>query len=208
MAMKKRALSISLLLACAGMVSLCKAAPESFDFKDPKTVNNVVFRTDALLESINGTGTGISGRVDFDPENPSAMKGKIVLETMSLTVPNPTMQGHLRGATWLDAAKYPHITFEALSVANVKGQDNKWTADVTGDLTVKNVTKRITVPVKIAFLKDKLGQRIPNVQGDLLVLRAQFTIKRSDYNINKGNAEDKVSDDIDLTLSLAGQAPR
>jgi len=57
-------------------------------------------------------------------------------------------------------------------------------------------------------LKGKLKDRFPQLQGDLLVLRSNFTIKRSDYNINKGNAEDKVSDDIDLKLSLAGQSPR
>jgi hypothetical protein len=39
-------------------------------------------------------------------------------------------------------------------------------------------------------------------------LRATFTVKRSDFGINKGMLEDKVSDDIELTLSLAGQSPR
>lgn len=199
---------ICLLLTFTGFTIASLAEPLSFDFKDPKHVNNVVFRTDALLESINGTATGISGKVDFDPENPATLKGKIVLEAATLTVPNPMMQTHLQSPMWLEVAKYPNITFEALSVENLKGENNKWTADVTGNLTVKNVTKKIVVPVKLQYLKGRLKERLPNLQGDLLVLRANFTIKRSDYNINKGNGEDKVSDDIDLTLSLAGQAPR
>ena len=45
------------------------------------------------------------------------------------------------------------------------------------------------------------------LQGDLLVIRAKFTVKRSDYGINKGQGEDKVSDDIALDLSIAGQSP-
>jgi polyisoprenoid-binding protein YceI len=42
----------------------------------------------------------------------------------------------------------------------------------------------------------------------LLVIRASFVIKRSDFGINKGQMEDKVSDEIQLNLSIAGQAPR
>jgi hypothetical protein len=50
--------------------------------------------------------------------------------------------------------------------------------------------------------------RVPNQQGDLLVIRANFTLKRSDYGINPTAPEDKVSNAIDLTLSIAGASPR
>jgi polyisoprenoid-binding protein YceI len=82
------------------------------------------------------------------------------------------------------------------------------TADVTGTMTIHGVANKLTVPVKITYLKDKLNARFPNLHGDLLVLRTTFVIKRGDYGINKGAFEDKVSDDIELTLSVAGQAPR
>jgi polyisoprenoid-binding protein YceI len=183
------------------------AAPEVFDFKDPKTVNNVVFRTDAPLESINGTATGISGSVTFDPADPGATKGKIVVEAASLRVPNPTMQKHLGSDKWLDIAKNPDITFEVTSLQNVKTDGDKSAADVSGDFTLHGVTHQITVPVRMTFLKDKLKDRFPQLQGDLLILRAEFTIKRSDYGINKGAFEDHVSNEIDLTFSLAGQSP-
>src|SRR5579871_5490661 len=99
-----------LCLFSAGVVLAMSAYAEtiSFDFKDPKSVNNVVFRTDALLESINGTATGITGKVDFDPEKPDALKGKIVLDAKTLTVPNPMMQQHLQSPMWLETAKYPN----------------------------------------------------------------------------------------------------
>jgi polyisoprenoid-binding protein YceI len=59
------------------------------------------------------------------------------------------------------------------------------------------VSKAVTVPVKFTYLKDKLGLRVPNQKGDLLVIRANFAVKRSDFGINPKAPEDKVSDTID-----------
>ncbi len=200
--------TITLFVALSSLTLAAVADPESFDFKDPKNVNNVVFRTDAPLESINGTATDIAGNVSFDPAKPEAIKGKIVVKAISLHVPNATMQGHLQGAMWLDVAKYPDITFETVKVENVKTKDNVSTADITGTMTLHGISKEVTAKdVKITFLKDKLKDRFPNLSGDLLVIRASFTLKRSDFGINKGQMEDKVSDDIQLNLSIAGQAP-
>lgn len=201
--------TITLFLALTGLNLAAFAGGADFDFKDPKGVNNVVFRTDAPLESINGTATGITGSVNFDDASPGSLKGKIVVEAASLHVPNSMMQGHLQGAQWLDVAKYPDITFETTSLDNVKTDGNVTTADVTGNFTLHGVTKQITVPgVKITFLKDKLKDRFPMLQGDLLVIRASFIIKRGDFDIHKGQDENKVSDEIQLNLSIAGQAVR
>jgi len=180
------------------------AAPLSFDFKDPKGVNNAVFKLDAPLESINGSASGISGSVSFDPENPAATTGKIVVAADSLTVPNPMQKEHMHSANWLDVAKYPEITFEAKTLANVKTADNVTTADATGTFSLHGVTKEITVPIKLAYLKGKLSDRLPSLKGDLLVIRANFVINRNDFNIQKGQSEDKVSPTIDLSLSIAG----
>ena len=180
------------------------AAPQSFDFKDPKGINNAGFRLDAPLESINGSANGISGTVSFDPENPGATTGKIVVAAESLMVPNPMQKEHMHSDKWLDVAKYPEITFEAKSLANVKTDGNTTTADVTGIFTLKGVSKEITTPITLNYLPDKLGDRVPNMKGDLLVIRAKFTINRNDFNIQKGQFEDKVSDNIDLSLSIAG----
>jgi polyisoprenoid-binding protein YceI len=182
------------------------AAPQAFDFKDPKGVNNAVFNLDAPLESVNGSASGISGTVSFDPENPAATTGKIVVAADSLTVPNPMQKEHLHGANWLDVTKYPEITFEAKSLANVKTDGNVTSADVSGTFTLHGIAKDITVPVKLTYLKDKLSARVPSLHGDLLVIRASFAINREDFNIQKGQYEDKVSPTINLTLSIAGAA--
>ena len=192
------------IIPLVSLAAAVYAAPQSFDFKDPKGVNNAVFKLDAPLESINGSASGISGSVSFDPENPSATTGKIIVASDSLTVPNPLQKEHLHSAAWLDVAKYPEITFEVKSLANVKTDANITTADVTGTFTLHGVSKEITVPVKLTYLKGKLGDRVPNLKGDLLVIRADFVINRNDFNIQKGQSEDKVSPTINLSLSIAG----
>jgi polyisoprenoid-binding protein YceI len=196
-------------IAIAAFAGLASAAPQSFDFKDAKGMNNAVFKLDAPLEAITGSANGISGTVEFDTANPGATKGKLVVTAESLTVPNSMMKDHLQGAQWLDVAKFKEITFEAKSLGNVKTEGDVTTAAATGDFTVHGVTKEITVPVKLTYLKDKLGARTNGkVQGDLLVIRATFAIKRTDYGINPAAPTDKVADEIEITLSVAGAAPK
>lgn len=185
------------------------AAPQSFDFKDPKGVNNAVFKLDAPLESINGTANGVSGTITFDPTDPASLKGRIVISASSLHVPNPMMKEHMHGATWMDVAAHKEIIFEATKVANVKTTGTDTTADVTGTLTLRGVSKEMTVPVRFTYLQDKLGARSNGqMQGDLLVVRSSFTIKRADYGINPKAPADKVAEEIQLVLSLAGASPR
>src|SRR5258706_11953490 len=115
--MKRILVSSVSLLSFAG---LSLAAPLEFDFKAPKGVNNVIFKTDAPLESINGMASGISGKVMFDPQDPGAVKGKIVVAASSLHVGNPMQKEHLHGSNWMDVATYPDITFEVVGTKNVK----------------------------------------------------------------------------------------
>jgi polyisoprenoid-binding protein YceI len=197
------------LLALIGLTALtgaALAAPQTFDFKDPKGVNNIVFKLDALLEATEGSASGITGLVTFDPENPALTRGKLVVAAASLHVPNAMMKEHLHGRQWLDVAKYTDITFETKELKNVKTSGAQTTAEVVGTLTIKGVAKEITAPIRLTYLKDKLGQRVPNLKGDLLVIRSTFTIKRSDFGINPSAPQDKVSDEIELTLSVAGAA--
>jgi polyisoprenoid-binding protein YceI len=207
--MKTHLLTLALAAASSVLpVIQTHAQSLTFDFKDPKGVNNVVFRLDAPLESINGTASGISGTLTLDPANPTDVQGKIVVDALSLVVPNPVMKEHMHGADWLETSKFPEITFEISKVANLKKDGHKGTADVTGKFTMKGVTKEITVPVSATYLPGRLKERGGNVDGDLLVLRVQFKLNRSDFGIQPGNHVDKVSEEIDLSMSIAGAAPK
>lgn len=195
------------LLTTAALALSAQAA--TFDFKDPKGVNNVAFELDAPLESINGTATGVSGTVNFDPANVAATTGKISVSTESLTVPNPVMKEHLVSDKWLNAAKNPEITFELKKITEIETKGNVTEADLTGTFTLNGVSKEITVEAKLTYLPGKLGDRtMGKVQGDLLVIRAEFDINRSDYGIQPGQNEDKVSNEIELKLAIAGAAPK
>lgn len=202
--MKIRLITLAALLATQAF-----AEETAFDFKDPKGVNNIVFKLDAPLESISGTTNGISGIVLADPTNPEKIQGKIIVDAKSLTVPNPMMQEHMLGAEWLETAKYPEITFEIKEVLNSKKNENSGTADVKGIFTLKGVSKEVIVPINATYLPGRLGDRTGGkVQGDLLVIRTNFQINRGDYGIKQGENLDKVSDVIDISLAVAGAAPK
>lgn len=199
---------LAILIGVTGLAAAW-AAPQTFDFKDPKGVNNAVFKLDAPLEAINGSANGISGQVVFDPAKPEATRGRIVVAATSLHVPNPMMKEHLHGEQWMDVARYPEIRFEAKSLQGVRTEGNSITAEAVGTFTLRGVAREMTIPVRLTYLPDKLGARSNGqMQGDLLVIRSNFSIKRADFGINPKAPEDKVADTIELTLSIAGAAPR
>ena len=204
----KNHLAIGLLISSwAGGASLT-AAPQTFDFKDPKGVNTVRFDLDAPLEAISGTAKGVSGTVTYDPAQPASLRGKIVVEAASLHVGNPTMKEHLHGENWMDVANHPEISFEATGVDGIKKlADDDVEARVLGKFTMKGTTREMTVPVRLTYLKGRLQER-SRVEGDLLVLRAKFTLSRKDFGIMPGRNEDKVADEIELAMSIAGSCPK
>jgi len=204
--MMKKLLLVSLLSAATASLT---AAPRSFDFKDPKGVNAIQFHLDSLLEPISGTASGVSGTASFDPENPGATTGTIVVDAKSLVVSNATMTEHLHSPMWLDVAANPEIKFEVTRLSDVKTEGNTTSAVAHGNFTLKGVTKEISVPVKLTYLVDALEKRTrPGNKGDLLVVRGEFTINRGDYGIQPGKNEDKVNPEVKLTFGIVGSAPK
>lgn len=193
----------------ASTVCALHAAAKEFDFTDPKGVNNVQFSLDAPLESITGTATGISGKVSFDPAHPARTIGRIVLETSSLMVGNPVMREHLHGRDWMNVAEHPTIIFELSELRNARTEGNRTHAEAIGTITIKGISRELVVPVSLTHLPDRLGARMgnPDLAGDLLVLRAEFSVARSDFGIQAGRHLDTVAEEIQLSLAIAGAAP-
>ncbi len=200
--------STLLLSAFAALPLAVFAQTTEFDFQDPKGVNNVIFILDAPLEQISGSANGISGSVKGHPDNPAEVTGKIVVDAKTIQVPNPLMKEHLHSPEWLDTTAHPEITFELKNVSNIKQEGSSGSADVTGIFTMRGISKELTVPVRATYLPGRLKDRGGDVDGDLLVLRSDFKIKRSDFGIKPGQNEDKVSDEIEIKLNVAGAAPK
>jgi polyisoprenoid-binding protein YceI len=182
------------------------AKEKLFDFKDPKNVNNIIFQMDAPLESINGSGDGISGKVNFDPDNPELTYGKIILEASSLHVGNPVLKEHMHGKDWLEVKKYPSISFSLNKLHDIKKNGINYTAQAHGKMNIRNVTLDMKIPVKITYLKDMLAKR-NRINGDLLVIRSKFSVNRDDFIIQSGKNLEKVANQIEISLNVAGAHP-
>lgn len=195
---------ITLIISCLN--SQIGATESVFDFKDPKNVNNIIFQMDAPLESINGSGDKISGNVTFNPEKPELTKGKIILESASLHVGNPVLKEHMHGKDWLEVDKYPTISFSLNKLHGIKKEGINYQAQAHGKMNIRNVTLDMKIPVKITYLKGMLAKR-NRVEGDLLVIRSKFSVKRDDFNIQAGNNLEKVANQIEISLNVAGAHP-
>lgn len=200
------------ILSLAALVTAWGAAigaPQTFDFKDPKGVNNATFKLDAPLETITGSSNGVSGTLTVDKADPAATKGKIVVDAQTLHVENPVMKEHLHGKDWMDTSTHEAIIFEVGSLEDVKVDGDKVEATVKGAFTIKGVTKEISVPATVTMLPGKLAARSNGqMEGDLMVIRSDFVIKRSDYGINAEAPTDKVADEIQISLAIAGASPK
>ena len=71
----------------------------------------------------------------------------------------------------------------------------------------RKVTIAMPITVTITYLEGLLEKR-NRVPGDLLVVRSKFSVKRDDFNIQKGKNLEKVANNIEIILNLAGSAPK
>lgn len=181
------------------------AGSATFDFTDPSGVSNLSFDMTAPVESISGSADGISGSIDFDPAKPEATNGTISVATSSLMVPKGKMRDHIMGSMWMDAKKYPEMTFKLSGVSGLKAAgDGVFKGQTNGTMTVKGVAKELNTEVTIKHLVGKLGAKLPGKKGDLLVVSGTLIVNRDAFNINAGQKLDKVANDIHIGLNFIG----
>jgi len=200
---------VTSLLALMLAVGTSYGTAKEYDFKDPKGVNAIHFLLDSELEPILGIASGVSGTVSYDPEAPEKTTGKLVVDAKTLHTQNPAMKEQLHSDKWLDVEKYPTIEFKFKQIEEAKPLPHHQSQlKVVGDFTCKGITKELTIPVRATHLAGKLGERLHGkVEGDLLVLRADFTIKRSDFEIAQDAPAAIVADEIKITAFIVGGAP-
>ena len=205
---KHRAYCVFSTACCLILSGLRSASAADFEFKDPKGVNSVQFLLDSEVEPIMGQASGVSGTIAFDPAAPEKTTGKIAVETESIHFQNQKMTDTLRQPDWLNTKQFTEITFAFKQVKSAKKSgENGFEMEVTGDFTCAGVTKELTVPVRATYLKGKAGERLQGAKGDLLVLRSEFAIKRSDFKIKPGMMNAVVAEDIHIRVSITGMHP-
>jgi polyisoprenoid-binding protein YceI len=93
------------------------------------------------VSTVRGHFNQITSDLDLDdPNDPTTGRGSVTIQTASVDTGNEMRDGHIKGADFLDVQQYPTITFTLKSIAKA-GADYK----VTADLTIKDVTKEITL---------------------------------------------------------------
>ena len=177
---------------------------QTFSFADKMGRNQAMFFSSTPLEDVTGLSNDVSGTITFDVGDVSTLKGSISISTASIKTGIDLRDGHLQSENWLDAESYPEITFVIKNVSNVKSlEDNKLEVKVVGDFTTHGVTKEVIADITMTFL-DESEQTKQKLPGDLLGVEAKFSIVLSDYEVDNMVLGAKVSDSIEITVTMVG----
>ncbi len=127
------------------------------------------------LSDFSGAATGATGWLKFDPAHPSHAKLDVSVKTATVSTPDENITGQLRGADWLDAAKYPTARFVSTKVVPT-GADR---ATVQGKLTLRGVTRPVVIRAHFAGAGVNRGARDDAVRfdGEGAFERAEFGMK-------------------------------
>ncbi|TXM66865.1 polyisoprenoid-binding protein [Methylobacterium sp. WL103] len=139
-----------------------------------------------------GGFSDVSGSLTLDPKNPAASKLSIKVPVASVTTTSAKLTGELKGDQWLDAGKYPDMTFVSTKVAPA-GKDH---AKVTGDLTLHGVTKPVTLDVTLVGAGAN-----PLSKKYTVGFEATGTLKRSEFGVK--TYVPLIGDELHLTIAGA-----
>lgn len=136
-----------------------------------------------------------SGSIIYDQRNPAASRVEFTVMVKSIDSRNEGRDRALRAEEFFHVERHPTLFFRSTKVA-AKGVD---TLLVTGELTMRGVTKKLMIPVKV------LGTHRLNDLGDLAGFESTFTVNREDFGIACG--WDTLSKEVTINLMI-GAASR
>jgi polyisoprenoid-binding protein YceI len=150
------------------------------------------------LTTVVGTTNAVAGDILFDAANPPASQvGEIVVDVSQLRTDEPSRDNAIRRA-YIESLRYPLATFRNASLTDMPLQWSEgvtFTFKMTGDLTVRDVTRPVTWDVEAA------------VASGALKASATTAIKLSDFGIDPPNLSVlRVEDDMVLRLDLVAPA--
>ena len=131
----------------------------------------------------SGSLNGLKGTISFDPSNPGASSFNVTVDATSINTGSDARDNHLKKEEYFDVGKYPAINFIS---TNITKDQNGYA--VTGNLTIKGVTKSITFPFTVEN------------QENGIQLNGEFNINRLDFGVGGNSAV--LSDNVNVSLKV------
>ena len=149
-----------------------------------------------MISNVRGGFENFTGVVDFDEDNPANTTVDVQIEAASISTRDPQRDGHLRSPDFLDAEKYPYLTFKSKRVNVIDTQH----ARLVGDLTIRDITREVTLNVEYSGMsRSPWGTTNAG-------FAASTKISRKDWNLNWNVALETggwlVGDEIKIDLEL------
>ena len=150
-----------------------------------------------MISNVKGSFSGISGTLQLDETDYTHSKAEATIPVSSLTTGDAQRDGHLKSADFFDAEQFPAMTFKTANIDSTGGADYA----VTGELTLKGVTKAVT------FAVEDVSQPSKDPWGNHRIgLTATTKINRKDFGLTWNAALETggvlVGEDVTITLEV------
>ena len=157
-----------------------------------------------MVTWIRGAFKNVHGSLEFDPKDPGNSSVEVEIDVNELWSGDQARDGHLRAGDFLDAENYPKITFKGNEVSLDSENDFK----VRGDLTIRGMTKKVTLDVRYLgqwqtpFWEDGVDKGPKTRAG----FYAEIQINRQDFGVSWNAPMEKggtvVGDDVLITIDV------
>ena len=155
-----------------------------------------------MVTHVRGHFKDVYGKLVFDPQKPQDSQVEARIDAKTLWTGERDRDAHLRSADFLDVEHFPEITFKGGEVAPLGANDYL----VTGALTIRGVTKPVTLKVRYLgqwqtpWWEDGVDKG-PKTRAGFV---AETTINRHDFGVSWNSTLDKggivVGDTVDITI--------
>jgi polyisoprenoid-binding protein YceI len=151
-----------------------------------------------MITNVRGEFQKLEGGVSWDPAHPEGTQIEATIDVASINTRDPKRDGHLKSGDFLDAEKFPKLTFKSKTV-KATGKEH---LTVTGDLTIHGVSKEVVLDVE--------GPSAPSTDpfGNTRVgATATTKIKRDEFGIVWNAALEAggvlVGNDVSITIDIS-----
>ena len=156
--------------------------------------------THMMISETKGGFNDYRGTVTYDPADVSKTQVDVTIQAVSINTHLEARDNHLRGPEFFDTEKFPTITFKSV-MAEAKDDGS---LIIVGDLTIRDVTKRISIPVKIMGpVKSPYGESVIGVSGELTVDRSEFGVA---WNKDMDGGGVVVGNDVKVSINIEAKA--